>query len=418
MSPEIESATNALANFLSDPSFQTAFPSKDHVLNELRKEGHKQSDVSRAMAMLTQAGCMEERTLVHVIPPDTSSVVYRGVLAGVFDGPLPQAQRIPYRVVAPLPGLQDWLARRSQQSQAPLHPGSTMQARYTLGQLILDLQSIDAALQANTRTADRHAGNPMELFWRMQAAGVNSATMDQLSRRPGIGRIRIYCDEMGGGLTADNVRKLRARICHARTCLPNDADALSLEDAADVLADLGGEKAKQSEGTEPNVERNSPQPMRNRHGHLIKPCPGCGSLPAAEGEVDDVCPQCGEYTYSCALIRHYPLAEGAEPIIQQIRNPDWTRLPPSQVRKPAPAADRSKRKGGGRTPLPETSPLFQVYKRIHSENGKPSEKRERLEADKDFMEIFKASGAKWKTVFKNARAYFAQPGKKQENPPT
>jgi hypothetical protein len=83
------------------------------------------------------------------------------------------------------------------------------------------------------------------------------------------------------------------------------------------------------------------------------------------------------------------------------------------------AANTSKRKRKtGRRPLAVTDPKFQVYDRIRRESGTTAEKRARLTADRDFMELFKASGAKWKTVFKNARAYFSQPGKKQETSST
>jgi hypothetical protein len=80
---------------------------------------------------------------------------------------------------------------------------------------------------------------------------------------------------------------------------------------------------------------------------------------------------------------------------------------------------RSEKRNGGRRPLAPTDPKRQVYERIKRER-KPGERsaatRKRLEADKDFMELFKAAKVKWKTVFKNARAYFSQPGKIQESP--
>ncbi len=81
---------------------------------------------------------------------------------------------------------------------------------------------------------------------------------------------------------------------------------------------------------------------------------------------------------------------------------------------------KPKRKGGRRE-LAETDPKRQVYERIRRES-KTGEKaatiQRRLEDDKDFIALFKAAKLKWKTVFKNARAYFGQPGKKQETPPT
>lgn len=74
--------------------------------------------------------------------------------------------------------------------------------------------------------------------------------------------------------------------------------------------------------------------------------------------------------------------------------------------------DLRKRKKGGRSPLPNTDPKVQVYSRIKLER-KPNERsakvRERLEADKDFMDLFRAANLKWKNVFNRARAYFARP---------
>jgi hypothetical protein len=61
-------------------------------------------------------------------------------------------------------------------------------------------------------------------------------------------------------------------------------------------------------------------------------CPNCGSPPAAL-DVDDDCPSCGVWRFECGQIRHIPLSD-APPIIQQIRKPLWTRVPPSEVRAP------------------------------------------------------------------------------------
>jgi hypothetical protein len=83
------------------------------------------------------------------------------------------------------------------------------------------------------------------------------------------------------------------------------------------------------------------------------------------------------------------------------------------------AKSQKAKPNGGRRSLPENDPKLQVYRRIQRE-CRPGERsasiRARLEADKDFMELFKKANLKWRTVFKNARAYFSQPGKKQETP--
>ena len=69
----------------------------------------------------------------------------------------------------------------------------------------------------------------------------------------------------------------------------------------------------------------------NRTGYAVPPCPNCGSDPAANGNVDGVCPGCGEWLYYCGIFPDTPSAEGAETICEQT-NPVWRQLPPSQVR--------------------------------------------------------------------------------------
>jgi len=98
----------------------------------------------------------------------------------------------------------------------------------------------------------------------------------------------------------------------------------------------------------------SVQPQNtNRLRNPVPPCPGCGSPPAASGDVDDLCPRCGEYKFHCGLAEHLPLPQGpdssAASVWQQMAIPHWERLPPSQVR--APEADRGGQEGGS-TPIP------------------------------------------------------------------
>jgi hypothetical protein len=73
-------------------------------------------------------------------------------------------------------------------------------------------------------------------------------------------------------------------------------------------------------------------------------------------------------------------------------------------------ANKAQRKGG-RPRLAETDPKLQVYQRIRREcesGESPAAIRDRLKADKDFMELLKAARLSLRTAFKNARAYFAQ----------
>jgi hypothetical protein len=83
---------------------------------------------------------------------------------------------------------------------------------------------------------------------------------------------------------------------------------------------------------------------------------------------------------------------------------------------------RSKR-NIGRPRLRDADPKLQVYNRIRRER-KPGERpavvQERLEADRDFMELFEAAKLKWETVFHNADVYYYRPRRptnKQQTPP-
>ena len=62
-----------------------------------------------------------------------------------------------------------------------------------------------------------------------------------------------------------------------------------------------------------------------------QPCPGCGSPPAANGDVDDVCPDCGKYEFFCGIAtqRPLPVKPGIfpEPVVRQHMPPRWLPLP-------------------------------------------------------------------------------------------
>jgi hypothetical protein len=86
--------------------------------------------------------------------------------------------------------------------------------------------------------------------------------------------------------------------------------------------------------------------------------------------------------------------------------------------RPIPIAANSAKRKGGRPRLAEADPKFQAYQRIRRERQSGESLtaiQDRLQADKDFMELFNAGNLNWDTVFKNERAYSAQQGQKQEN---
>jgi pyrimidine deaminase RibD-like protein len=100
---------------------------------------------------------------------------------------------------------------------------------------------------------------------------------------------------------------------------------------------VGSSSGEQS--TEPRLKLAETSSIRvtNRLGKSVPNCPGCGSPPAANGNLDDVCPLCGAWMFHCGIIEHLPLPQGTEPepasIWQQAATPRWEQLPPSQVRE-------------------------------------------------------------------------------------
>lgn len=63
----------------------------------------------------------------------------------------------------------------------------------------------------------------------------------EIAGAAGKGRIQLLCDELDNsdGLTASNVVKLRVKVCRAKPCSLEEANALSLDEVADVLEPKG-----------------------------------------------------------------------------------------------------------------------------------------------------------------------------------
>jgi hypothetical protein len=111
-------------------------------------------------------------------------------------------------------------------------------ANFTLGRLLDALRDSEAAFAANSETADRvesRDGGMAVAWWRLQAAALRF--QPDPVQMPGIDRIQLLCDELdnGGGLTAANVARIRAKVCRAKPCGLEEANALALHEAADVL---------------------------------------------------------------------------------------------------------------------------------------------------------------------------------------
>jgi hypothetical protein len=164
------------------------------------------------------------------------------------------------------------------------------------------------------------------ILWRFKMkdaspVGWHPAVMEtEAHELPNAETLECLCDGLydGTGLTAQNVRRLRARLCARLGRSPADVDALTLAEIGE-LADV-----------------KVLAQMTNRLGNPVPPCPGCGSPPAANGNVDDICPQCGEYTFLCGIVELTLLRESSDsgPAVayQQHAPPRWKQLPPSQAR--------------------------------------------------------------------------------------
>jgi hypothetical protein len=107
----------------------------------------------------------------------------------------------------------------------------------------------------------------------------------------------------------------------------------------------GGEAPEGGGATDPSSPELPPGTS------AIPACPGCGSPPAAE-DVDDVCPHCRAYQFRCGIATHIPLGDASH-TKQQVVRPYWERLPPSQVREPAPGWPLVGERTGRRESLPE-----------------------------------------------------------------
>jgi hypothetical protein len=118
--------------------------------------------------------------------------------------------------------------------------GASQLSDDTLGHLLADLEGWEHAYEATIRIAEQKAvESPVEApHWFAQAGAFKF--LPDTQRMPGIDRIALLCDELfgGTGLTVENIRQLRVRVCRKLHCQPAQADALSLEETADVLENI------------------------------------------------------------------------------------------------------------------------------------------------------------------------------------
>ena len=107
----------------------------------------------------------------------------------------------------------------------------------TLGWLISTLKWYEELRAENAMHADAVDYYSAEALSRIQNHQDLLRVSGDLSAAPGISRITLLCEELDidPGLTAANVRKLRVRVCRAMPCPLDAANALSLDEVADVI---------------------------------------------------------------------------------------------------------------------------------------------------------------------------------------
>lgn len=134
---------------------------------------------------------------------------------------------------------------------------------YTLGQLVRDLEGSERAYQANLRTAQKkEVESPAEaIWWHAQASALRF--MPDPARMPGIDRLEALCDEeWGNGLTAENIRKLRGRLCSKLGIGITEADAVTLELSPTLWHP--GQEAKRKRKSRPRLRSSSQLHLNHR----------------------------------------------------------------------------------------------------------------------------------------------------------
>jgi len=144
---------------------------------------------------------------------------------------------------------------------------------FTLGHLIYILRVYEELRATNATFAHAVLANSAEaasLFENHRDLMRVSMVLDYA---PGKGRVEILCNELDNDnhFTAANVVRLRARVCRAKPCTLEEADALTLDELADVLEAPGKHDKAEGEG-----DAGKPS-KRSRKGKGGKP-----ALPPAE----------------------------------------------------------------------------------------------------------------------------------------
>jgi hypothetical protein len=198
----------------------------------------------------------------------------------------------------------------SRADSAPM-PQAEAEGNANLGQLICTLEGSERAFVANSHTADRveaKQGSVAAHWWRIQAAALKFHA--DPSRMPGIDRLEVLCDELAGGtgLTAKNLRQLRAHLCRLRQCSLQEADTYPLNEAADALEEAasGQGRANRVEGDDKSETSNAVLPEKKAKR----------STQRGEGEAKII----------AALTKHHKYADGGTLNPEPIGNNALARL--------------------------------------------------------------------------------------------
>jgi hypothetical protein len=107
----------------------------------------------------------------------------------------------------------------------------------TLGELVLRVEGSELAYAANLRTVEREEErSPISAAHTRMQVEILRFRPDE-STMPGISRLEVFADkEWGTGLTPQSVRRMRGIVCTRAGLTLEEANALALNEAADILA--------------------------------------------------------------------------------------------------------------------------------------------------------------------------------------
>jgi hypothetical protein len=231
----------------------------------------------------------------------------------------------------------------------PTRPGEQREARpkegtrtmsektpsVTFGQLYIEVHRHESSRAANQRLA-AEAKSPAGSFFAGQFAGPWESRQHAPTASAEVQRFEAIVKSRWCLVTPENLDRIRDEIRDRIQCGPEVVNAMSLNDAADVLERRGGRGADDAlappASSAPALVTNRGDGNDANAPSAAPHCPGCGSPPAAL-DVNDICPNCGAYHFDCGTTK-LPVSGPGNAVTVQLHSPLWHRIPPSLVRKP------------------------------------------------------------------------------------